>query len=255
MRAAGIDIGSRTVKVVVAEDEQVLHRRVLPNTHDPVEACRAALAGVEYERIVATGYGRHLFARYWECEVMTEIRAAALGGAFLFPSVRTLLDIGGQDTKAMTTKAMTVGPGGAVRKFEMNDRCAAGTGRFLEIMASALSYSMADFVQQALGASSSQKINSMCTVFAESEVVSMLARGAAREQLALGIHEAIAARAAATALRLSPEPDVLFCGGGALNACLGKLLGERLGGPLLIPDEPQTVAALGCALYAAREHR
>jgi predicted CoA-substrate-specific enzyme activase len=243
MRVAGIDIGSRTVKAVLVEDGRLIGRHVLPNSHDPVETCRAVLRGLDYERIVATGYGRHLFRRDWDCEVVTEIRAAALGARFIRPSARILLDIGGQDTKAIALDG-----DGNVRKFEMNDRCAAGTGRFLEVMAGALACSMPDFIRAAQAAERSQKINSMCTVFAESEVISMVARGIAREELALGIHEAIAARAAGLLSRLPIVDELFFCGGVAWNPCITRLIGERLGRPVRVPEEPQ---ALGCALHGS----
>jgi predicted CoA-substrate-specific enzyme activase len=141
-------------------------------------------------------------------------------------------------------------PDGAVAKFEMNDRCAAGTGRFLEVMATALSYPLADFVQAGLEAGSAQSINAMCTVFAESEVVSATARGVDRAALARGLNEAVARRALGMLRRVAVTDEVVFCGGGALNACLHQLIAEGLGRPVCLPPEPQIVAALGAALSA-----
>lgn len=244
MRIAGIDIGSRTVKVVVLEDGRILDRRVLANSYDPVEACRTVLEGIQYDRMVATGYGRHLFRRYWDCEVVTEIRAVALGARYSAPGVRTILDVGGQDTKAV---ALT--EDGAIRKFEMNDKCAAGTGRFLEVMATALSYSMPDFSVAAGRAGRAQKISAMCTVFAESEIVSAVARGTSREDLALGIHEGIASRSVGLLRRVAIEDKVLFCGGVALNPCMRNLIERGLERVVTVPEEPQIVAALGCPLH------
>lgn len=244
MRIAGIDIGSRTVKVVVLDDGRILERRVLANSHDPIETCRAVLDGIWYDRVVATGYGRHLFRQYWDCEVVTEIRAVALGSRFSAPRARTILDIGGQDTKAV---ALT--EEGAIRKFEMNDKCAAGTGRFLEVMATALSYSMSDFSSAAERACRSQRISAMCTVFAESEIVSAVARGVPREDLALGIHEGIAGRSAGLLRRIPIEDEVVFCGGVALNPCMRDLIGRELARTIIVPEEPQIIAALGCALH------
>ncbi len=248
MRVAGIDIGSRTVKAVVVEDGRIQDRRVLLNTHDPLAACDAALSGLRFDRIAATGYGRHLFRGYRDCPVITEISAVALGARHLLPSVRTVVDIGGQDTKVIALDA-----GGSVRKFEMNDRCAAGTGRFLEVMAIALAYSMGDFIAAAQNAESAQKINSMCTVFAESEVVSLVARGIPREPVALGLHEGIAGRALGLLERIPVEDDVMFCGGVALNECVRALIQRRLKREVRVPEEPQIVAALGCALHLARD--
>lgn len=127
----------------------------------------------------------------------------------------------------------------------MNDKCAAGTGRFLEIIAMALGYSLADFGK-------AEKINSMCTVFAESDVVSMLARGAAREEVALGIHQSIVTRSVSLLERVSLQEDLLFVGGVALNPCRKKLLGKTIGKTIFIPDDPQITGALGCALNGFR---
>jgi (R)-2-hydroxyacyl-CoA dehydratese activating ATPase len=246
VRVTGIDIGSRTIKIVVLEDGRIVERRVQVNSHDPVATCRALLDGIESGRLVATGYGRHLFRQYWDCEIVTEIRAVALGARFVNPRARAILDIGGQDTKAV---ALT--DDGAVRKFEMNDKCAAGTGRFLEVMAAALSYSMPDFVAAARSATGAQKISAMCTVFAESEIISSVARGIPREDLALGIHEGIAGRSVSLLHRVPIEDEVLFCGGVALNECMKDLVEHGLGRIVHVPEDPQIVAALGCALQGS----
>ena len=129
--------------------------------------------GVKYDTIVATGYGRHLLKGHLDCPVISEIRAFALGAKAISPACRVILDIGGQDTKAICLNET-----GEMSKFEMNDKCAAGTGRFLEIMANALGYSLEEFSNAALSAERAEKINSMCTVFAESEVISLTAQGA-----------------------------------------------------------------------------
>ena len=192
---------------------------------------------------MATGYGRHLYAEHRDASTLTEIRAVALGARRVCPGARTLLDLGGQDTKVVALDAS-----GAVAKFEMNDRCAAGTGRFLEVMATALSYTMADFVRAAREAGGARSINAMCTVFAESEVISATARGADRAELARGLHDAVARRAAAMLRRVPLEDQLVFCGGGALNACLRELIAEAVGVEVHLPPSPQTVAALGAAL-------
>ncbi|MDZ7264639.1 MAG: 3-hydroxyacyl-ACP dehydratase, partial [candidate division KSB1 bacterium] len=144
MKSAGIDIGSRTVKLVVLEDGKITHIRKGENSFDPLKVCAEFLQGVDYDVITATGYGRHLFSQHYPCEVISEIKAFASGARHLFPNCRTILDIGGQDTKAISLAV-----DGKLLKFEMNDKCAAGTGRFLEIMAMALGYSLTDFGQAA----------------------------------------------------------------------------------------------------------
>ncbi len=244
-RVAGIDIGSRTIKLVVSDESRIERQEVRPNSHDPIAVCRELLNGESYDRLVATGYGRHLFEQYYDCSVVTEIKAVSLGTRALFPEARTVLDIGGQDTKCIS-----LDDAGRMTKFEMNDKCAAGTGKFLEVMATALGYTMGDFIGAARNAEQSRKINAMCTVFAESEVIGLVARETPRDELARGLHEAVANRAAAMAKRLSLKPDIVFCGGAAKNTCLVELLQERLGQPLSVADDTQIVAALGCTLVS-----
>ena len=245
MRIIGLDIGSRTVKRVTLVDGDVADHTVVPNNHDPLTVCDELLKDQPADRVVATGYGRHLFAEHREAETLTEIRAVALGARRVCPDARTLLDIGGQDTKVIALDDR-----GAVAKFEMNDRCAAGTGRFLEVMATALSYTMDGFVRAGREAEGSRSINAMCTVFAESEVISATARGADRAELARGLHQAVVRRAVAMLRRLPLEDEIVFCGGGALNACLRELVADALGREVHLPPEPQIVAALGAALSA-----
>lgn len=246
---AGIDIGSRTVKLVVLEDNQVTHTDVRENSFDPISLARVMIAGQPCESIVATGYGRHLFSRHFQCDVISEIKAFSLGATQLLPSCRTILDIGGQDTKAIALDQL-----GKIKKFEMNDKCAAGTGKFLEIMAMALGFTLEEFAEAALTSPAKEKINSMCTVFAESEVVSMISRGVDRNAVARGLHASVAARAAAMLQRVSIAHDVVFCGGAALNPCIHKLLESELGLTLLVPQQPQIVGALGAAFYAYYSH-
>lgn len=243
MRTAGIDIGSRTVKLAIVEDREVIATRSCENSFSPLEVCRDLLAGEHYDQIMATGYGRHLFAERIGANVISEIKAAALGARFLHPDCRTIIDIGGQDTKAISLDYS-----GKLQRFEMNDKCAAGTGRFLEVMAMALGCSVGEF--GALAGSSSEKstISSTCTVFAESEVVGMIARGQNRAEIANGIVESVAVRASSLAKRVGVESDVLFIGGVALGNAVRVELAAKLGSPVHVPENPQVVAAIGCAL-------
>jgi predicted CoA-substrate-specific enzyme activase len=246
MRAAGIDIGSRTVKLAVVQGgEPILARKAL-TSHDPLETVRSLISGVDYDSITATGYGRHLVKDLLECTVISEIKAFALGARAILPRCRVILDIGGQDTKAIALSET-----GEMSTFEMNDRCAAGTGRFLEVMAAALGYTLDEFSKAALSAQREEKINNMCTVFAESEVISLTARGAARREVALGIHRAVVSRSVALLKRVSDPREVFFAGGVALNECVRILIGRELGTSVFVPPEPQIVGALGAALYAA----
>ncbi|MEO0073047.1 MAG: acyl-CoA dehydratase activase [candidate division WOR-3 bacterium] len=239
---AGLDIGSRTTKLVLLKDGQIGVRVITDTGTDPWARVRELIDQYLPDVVVATGYGRHLAAERLGCSTVTEIRAHALGAQSLFPDCRTVIDIGGQDSKAIRVE------NGRQREFEMNDRCAAGTGRFLEVMATTLGYALDEFGTEALLAEESAAISSMCTVFAESEVVSLIARGTSRRAIALGLHEAIVSRLLALVGRVGLEPPVVMCGGVALNPCVRALVERRLGVSLLIPREPQLVGALGAAL-------
>ena len=177
---------------------------------------------------------------------MTEIKAYARGVWHLFPGQKAILDIGGQDSKAIALTEK-----GRVKKFEMNDRCAAGTGKFPEIMASALGFSLQDFGSEALQAEKSLNISSMCTVFAESEVTSLIAKGQDPRGIALGLHAAVVRRAVSMLRRVSNELDsVVFAGGVANNSCMRELLADSLDVGVQVPETPQMTGALGAALLA-----
>lgn len=191
-----------------------------------------------------TGYGRHLAHDTYEYPVITEIKACALGANFLFPGSSAVIDIGGQDSKIIKTN------NGRVVDFEMNDRCAAGTGKFLEVMAHTLGYTIEDFGPHALAARDPVTINAMCTVFAESEVVSLLARGEKPPNIALGIHQSIVSRLQSLIGRLGSHEEIVFVGGVAKNKCLVSLLAKKLTGKIRVPEEPQIVGAIGAALAA-----
>lgn len=244
MRSAGIDIGSRTIKLVVVDDGKITVQKKVPGTYDPLATCDEILDGVSYDTIAATGYGRHLFKNYRHGDVITELKAFAVGAAHIDPSCRGVLDIGGQDTKAMAID----GRGGLI-KFEMNDKCAAGTGRFLEIMAAALGFDYQTFAAEACTAERAETINNMCTVFAESEVISLVTRGVPRDEIALGIHRSIVSRAVNMLKRVNNGGPIMFAGGVALNRCVVELLRRELAVEIYIPDDPQLVGALGCALH------
>jgi predicted CoA-substrate-specific enzyme activase len=243
MRRAGIDIGSRTVKLAVLEDGRLAFSRKSITTYNPLETARELMRDAKFDVITATGYGRHLIRGYLDCPVVSEIKAFAYGARFLMPGCASILDIGGQDTKAIILDS-----GGAMDRFEMNDKCAAGTGRFLEVMATALGYTLEEFSSAALAAQGFVEINSMCTVFAESEVVSLTTQGARRDQVALGIHRAIAGRALALLRRASARGPLFFAGGVAMNVCVKSLLEAGMECDVHVPEDPQIVGAIGAAL-------
>ncbi len=249
MLTAGLDIGSRTIALVEWDGKEIVREEVVLTGTSPLNNSRKLIGTRTYDRIVATGYGRHLATEHELADdVVTEIKAYATGVHHLYPDVQTLLDIGGQDSKAILVK-----PDGTVARFEMNDRCAAGTGRFLENMASALGLSIELLGQHALEAEgSSVRLSSMCTVFAESEVVSLISQGADSRRVALGIHQAIVDRVGGMLRRVGLFYRFVFAGGVAHNPCIRLLLSQELGMPLTCPQNPQTVGALGAAIQAAR---
>jgi (R)-2-hydroxyacyl-CoA dehydratese activating ATPase len=252
---AGIDVGSLTAKAIVFEHHGrgVVGRSLVSLTHDPAQAGRLALesalaeAGVEEARLAgttATGYGRIAlpFATYR----VTEISCHARGVHHLLPAVRTVVDVGGQDSKVTRLDER-----GRALDFEMNDRCAAGTGRFLEVMSKALGVELAGLAALALASESPAVLSSTCTVFAESEVVGLLAQGRRREDLAAGLCQSVARRVVAMVQRLGLEADVAFTGGVALNEGVRLALAETLGVGIVVPADPQLTGALGAALIAA----
>src|SRR5208283_896428 len=245
---AGIDIGSRSIELVVLNSDGSFDQIKTQTTFDPLGQCRKLMEGINGCRVIATGYGRKLFAETFGREnvsTITEIQAYALGARFLYPEAKTVLDIGGQDTKVIS-----LSEGGKVLKFEMNDRCAAGTEKIMEFMATALQIPLESFGEFALRSDRRIQISSMCTVFAESEATSLMARGERPENIAMGLHMAIAQRTVAMLRRVGNCTPLVFAGGVAHNPCVIRLLEEELGQPVIVPDKPDMVGALGAALYA-----
>lgn len=247
MYFAGVDIGSRTIEVVVVDASgNILSSLQADTGFDPMAQAQKLIDGLTYDRIMATGYGRNLFEMSFDAPTVTEIKAHARGARAFFPAARAVLDIGGQDSKAIA-----LFDSGKVKKFEMNDRCAAGTGKFLEIMARTLGFDIEAFGREALLTDEDVNISSMCTVFAESEVTSLIAKGKDRREIARGLHSSVIRRAAGMINRVSSDGDIVFTGGVAKNPCMRTLLEEKLGRSVLIPDDPQLIGALGAALLAA----
>lgn len=237
----GIDIGSRTVKIVVMENGEVRDFQVRNSGYDPYAQATELIKAYKPKRLVVTGYGRHAFEVDFAHSVITEIKAHSLGARYLCPNCR----MGGQDSKGIS-----LDEDGRVIDFRMNDRCAAGTGKFLEIMAKTLGFSIEEFGKEALSAEKSVKINSMCTVFAESEVISLISSRVPLLSIALGVHWAIADRISSLSGRLNVSSDVVFTGGVANNICVHRLLEKKLKQKILVPRHPEIVGALGAAIEA-----
>lgn len=251
MIAAGIDIGSRTIGIALIDTEsrQLVDAEIIDSGYDPIARARRLVESRDFDFLVATGYGRHPARARFADAVITEIKAYAVGASHLYPEAKGVLDIGGQDTKAIL-----LDDNGRVKDFQMNEKCAAGTGKFLEVMALALGYELDEFGRAAMSAGgNSIKISSMCTVFAESEVVSLLHEGESRENVAKAVHDAIAERAAGLLKRIRATSPVLFAGGVAQNPYLKAAIEKRTGLELVVPEQPQLVGALGAACEAARK--
>ena len=254
MIRAGIDIGSVATKAVVLRDGAVAGRALVRSGAAPDSAAREAFetalreAGADrglLDRVVSTGYGRRSID--FADEVVTEITAGARGAYFLgcpWGRPRLIVDLGGQDTKVIL-----LDEDGAVRDFAMNDRCAAGTGRFLEVMAGVLDVPLDRLGAIARTAQRPAPINSTCTVFAESEVISLIAQGTRKEDIVAGLCAAIASRIAQMVKPMGGH-DVFFNGGGALNDGVRAALERTLARNVYVPPMPQFVVATGAALAA-----
>lgn len=251
--AGGVDVGSTQTKAVVIDAaRRIVGRSLIPTGANVVTAAETAFqaaleqGGVPREAVafvVGTGYGRYKVT-FGDAQV-TEICCHARGAAEMFPDTRTVLDMGGQDTKAIR-----VGAGGDVLDFCMNDKCAAGTGRFLQSAAAALEIPMDELGTRALAGTRPVEITTTCTVFAESEVLSWLAKGKRLEDILLGVHRSIATRSMALLRRVGIEETVTFTGGVTRNEAMVAVLNEALGLELKVSEESHYMGALGAALFA-----
>ncbi len=246
---AGIDIGSRTIKAAFIKNGRLIDYQILESGFDPHRQSLEMIKKYHPQRIVATGYGRHLAKQHFADDVITEIKAHAMGARYFFPDCRTVIDVGGQDSKVISLDKL-----GNVVNFMMNDKCAAGTGRFLEIMAASLGFTIAEFGQKALQGSDRIKINSMCTVFAESEVISLKNRGVNPLDISRAIHLSVVEKIIALLHRLGIQERVVFSGGVAKNLCIVKMLEENLDIKIYVPDAPDVIGAIGSALFAERQN-
>jgi len=253
VRVAGVDIGSLTAKAVILDKSEVIGYSLIPTGPDSLQTAQRAfdialanarLTANDIEYVVATGYGRALVP--FGQETITEISCHAKGANWLFPTVRTILDMGGQDCKAIRCD-----PAGRVVDFTLNDRCAAGTGRFFEIMAEIMELQVEDIGELSLQATQNITISSVCAVFAKSEVLKLLRRGLTKMDILGGLHEAICNRVLPLLNQVGIEEDFIITGGIAKNIGVVRRLEGRLGLQAKLADEPQIIGALGAALFAA----
>ena len=249
----GVDIGSVTTDAVLLNDEKKMvafsivksgfdHRAAVDKAVNDI-CSKAQIDKEQIKSIVSTGYGRRNVAE--ADRVVTEISCHAMGIHFLAPDIRTVIDIGGQDSKVIR-----VSEDGYAETFYMNDKCAAGTGRFLEVMAQAMEIDINDLGAIALTAKKAEPISSICTVFAESEVISKIAEGKSKESIIAGLHQAIGERLMGMVAAIGVKKPVALTGGVAKNQGINKVLSKHLGEDIYRSEEPQIVGALGAAVFA-----
>ena len=249
----GIDVGSTASKCVILKDGSEIAAKSLvavgTGTSGPARAIAQVLesAGMTREQmdfVLATGYGRNSLDGLADMQ-MSELSCHAKGISVMYPNIRTIIDIGGQDAKVIS-----LGSTGQMMNFVMNDKCAAGTGRFLDVMAGILQLDIGDLEKEAARSETAAKISSTCTVFAESEVISQLANGAAREDVVAGICNSVAARVAALAKRIGIKEEVFMSGGVAQNGGVRLALEHELNVSIHYSEFSQLMGAYGAALFA-----
>ena len=251
---AGIDIGSITAKAAFIRENRLLGTNVIPAGYNPLNAGikvfetlleKVKVSKTDVKAIVSTGYGRA--GVNFADKAMTEIICHGTGAYFINPGISGVIDVGGQDSKAILLDT-----NGQVENFAMNDKCAAGTGRFLEVMANALEVDLNQMGDISLKADNPSKISSICTVFAESEVISMIAGQRKRENIIAGIHKSAAARVAILAVKIKLKEPVMMTGGVAKNKGMVAALEKRLEFKIIVGDSPQENGAIGAAVLASR---
>jgi predicted CoA-substrate-specific enzyme activase len=250
---AGVDIGSASSKALILKRDRVLAHALMPTGAESAasaervmeSALRQAGLGLhDMSYIISTGYGRIIVP--FADEEVTELSCHARGAHRLFAGARTVLDMGGQDCKAIRCDER-----GRLGDFAMNDKCAAGTGRFLELMAAVLQIPLEQIGPLSLEATGQVRISNTCAVFGKSEVAALVRQGRDRRDILAGLHEAIAARVYTLLRKVGVEPDFVIAGGIGKNVGVVRRLEARAGLPALVPPEPQIVGALGAALFAA----
>lgn len=251
--AAGIDVGSTQTKGIIVNERREIVARALTDTGAYVtraaercfaEALRACgIKDTEVVYVVGTGYGRYKVT-FGDAQI-TEISCHARGASYLFPATRTVIDMGGQDAKGIKVSA-----DGDVKDFVMNDKCAAGTGRFLASAAEALGMGLGDIGEVSLKATNPVRLTTVCTVFVESDIMSYLAQGKKPEDILGGVHSAIAARTISLIRRVGIEPEVTFTGGVSKNSGMVRALEEKLGMRLNVSPDSHFVGALGASIFA-----
>jgi len=252
MITIGIDVGSITTKAAVFKANNILATHIIHTGYNVKMASQHVFSGAlmatglsakEVDRVVATGFGRKRVS--FADKVIQEITCHGAGAVFLNPEIRSIIDIGGQDSKVMV-----IDDTGQVKDFVMNNTCAAGTGRFLEIMARALEVDLEEFGNMSLNAQKTTHINSVCTAFAESEVLALISKGEKRENIIAGLHSSIADRIADISSQINIETPIMMTGGVSKNIGIVRALENQLKTPIFVAQEPQITGAIGAGLIA-----
>ncbi len=241
----GIDVGSTYTKIVsLDKDGQIAQTQIIETLIDQDEKVDSYLKDKEVVSIVATGYGRNLIKDKLGAKVISEIQAHAKATAGIFPDCSLIIELGGQDSKVIQLE------NGYFVDFRMNDKCAAGTGRFLEIAANRLGFSIDEFGDACMDYDKELEISSMCAVFAESELISLMAKKESAKNIGAAVHASIASRLANMALKFSIGNSVVFSGGGAKNKLLKKMIEEKIDKKMEVAPNPQIMGAYGAAIEA-----
>ncbi len=252
MIVAGVDVGASTSKVVLLDGESIMSYAIISTGAESANSARkvmdkalaeAGLSWLQVKGVVATGYGRVIVP--FAAETVTELSCHAKGANWLFSSVRTILDMGGQDCKAIRCDER-----GRLANFAMNDKCAAGTGRFLELMAMVMNLPLEELGKLSLEAKEEVKINSTCAVYAKSEVASLIRLGRDKRDIIAGLHSAVSSRVYTLLRRVGIKADFAITGGIGKNIGVVRKVEELVGLKALVPEEPQIVGAIGAALFA-----
>jgi predicted CoA-substrate-specific enzyme activase len=253
MITIGVDVGSISAKAAVIKDGQIVATKVILTGYNAKNAGEqvfkavlsdAGIDSTQIDCIIATGYGRNSVS--FADRAVTEITCHAAGAHYLNRDIRSIIDIGGQDSKAIV-----VNENGKVQDFAMNDKCAAGTGRFLEVMARALEVDLDAFGNMSLKADKPSSISSLCTVFAESEVISLISKGEKRANIIAGIHESISSRVVAMGNRIGIKDPVMMTGGVAKNIGVVRALEKKINTSITVSELAQVTGAIGAGLIAA----
>ncbi|WP_367619011.1 acyl-CoA dehydratase activase [Pelotalea chapellei] len=243
-------MGSRSIEFVLLDGEtyEITNRFQAETSIDLASQLSVIKESNSWDALVSTGYGRHLSQKILGGEAATEIKAYTTSAHHFYKEIETVIDLGGQDTKALLINRQN----GQLLKFEMNDKCSAGTGKFFEMMAATLGLSLNELVAAAIKGDKSLEINSTCTVFAESEVISLLTTGISVEDIARAIHESLLKKLVSLASKMitADSSSILFVGGGAKNGALVTFLADALDKKVIVPEYPDFFGAYGAALLS-----